>query len=336
MNSYEELGLRPDATTEEIRQAYRSLARLLHPDQQADENLRRLAEVQMKRLNAIHDTLMDPLRRQQYDASLTQNRALVSLAPRPSIRRSWFGRDAGLLVAGMAAASLYWQLSGTPAQTPDIRRPVEPEQASFVSGKLAARRQRGAPPASKSRSQLPRRERGTGAGRGEAATPDFLPQPFSGLPARVPPVEPPSLSAAAMQAALPAPADGQPAAVHPRFAGTWVYVPPRVAPSQKALYRADYIEAVIVEDAGVLRGRYRARYEVPDRPISSEVAFRFEGSATNDLASLSWSGAGGAEGEVKLKLLSRNSMQLDWMATALGTQLGLASGTAVLVRREER
>lgn len=39
---------------------------------------------------------------------------------------------------------------------------------------------------------------------------------------------------------------------------------------------------------------------------------------------------------LKLKLLSRNSMRLEWIATELGSQLGLASGTAVLTRRQER
>jgi hypothetical protein len=74
---------------------------------------------------------------------------------------------------------------------------------------------------------------------------------------------------------------------------------------------------------------------VADRPISSEVSFRFEGRAEAGGASLTWTGAGGAEGEAKLALLSRNSMRLDWVATTLGTQLGLASGTAVLTRRQE-
>jgi hypothetical protein len=115
----------------------------------------------------------------------------------------------------------------------------------------------------------------------------------------------------------------------------WVYVRPRKPGSQQALYPAEYVEAVVIEEAGVLRGRYRARYEIADRPISSEVAFRFQGKADREEATLDWDGAGGARGQLRLKLLSRNSMRLDWVATELGSQLGLASGTAILTRRQE-
>jgi curved DNA-binding protein CbpA len=44
MNYYEELRLTPSASAEEIRQAYRELVRLLHPDQRREEGLRRAAE----------------------------------------------------------------------------------------------------------------------------------------------------------------------------------------------------------------------------------------------------------------------------------------------------
>jgi hypothetical protein len=133
---------------------------------------------------------------------------------------------------------------------------------------------------------------------------------------------------------LAAPQSG-PAEAAFQFGGTWVYVRPREPESRRALYPAEYVEAVVVEEAGVLRGRYRARYEVADRPISSEVAFRFQGKADHGDATLDWDGAGGARGELKLKLLSRNSMRLEWIATELGSQLGLASGTAILTRRQE-
>jgi hypothetical protein len=101
------------------------------------------------------------------------------------------------------------------------------------------------------------------------------------------------------------------------------------------MYPAEYVEVVIVEQSGTLRGRYRARYRVPDRPISAEVAFRFEGRYDTGTAELPWTGAGGAKGDLKLKLISRDKVELSWIATALGSQMGLASGTAVLTRRQE-
>ena len=70
MTYYEELGVAPNAPASEIRQAYRVLARLVHPDGQADERVRGMAERQMKRLNDLLATLLDPRRRREYDDSL--------------------------------------------------------------------------------------------------------------------------------------------------------------------------------------------------------------------------------------------------------------------------
>jgi hypothetical protein len=71
MNYYEELGLTPEATPEEIHQAHRKLTKLLHPDQQTDEVLRRLAEAQMRRLNSIVDVLSGSDSRKQYDKGIS-------------------------------------------------------------------------------------------------------------------------------------------------------------------------------------------------------------------------------------------------------------------------
>jgi hypothetical protein len=101
------------------------------------------------------------------------------------------------------------------------------------------------------------------------------------------------------------------------------------------MYPAEYVEAVIVEQSGILRGRYRARYRVPNRPISAEVTFRFEGRHNPGVAELPWTGAGGARGDLKLKRISQDKVELTWIATDLGSQMGLASGTAVLTRRQE-
>jgi hypothetical protein len=335
MNYYEELGLRPDASPDEIRQAYRGLARLLHPDQQPDESLRRLAESQMRRLNTIHDTLVEPSRRREYDAGLVRSLMVVGPESPSAARRtaSFSLRDAGLVAAGIAVASLYWQLATPPRPGP---RPPATE-ATAVSIESDGGRPR---PRLTDRPAIAQRRRtqplaAVSAAPARPAAPD--------LPALVV-AEPPHVPIAAdvtlpPVAFVPAPATSsiQPVTVDdvPRFGGTWVYVRPRLPTSQRSLYPADYVETVISEEGATLRGRYRARYDVADRPISSEVTFRFEGRAEKGGASLTWIGAGGAGGQAKLVLLSRNSMRIDWIATTLGTQLGLASGTAVLTRREK-
>jgi curved DNA-binding protein CbpA len=79
MTYYEELGIPEAASIEEIRHAYRRLVRLVHPDQIADEELRRLAELQMKRLNGVLAELVDEERRAVYDASLRGPLAAVAV-----------------------------------------------------------------------------------------------------------------------------------------------------------------------------------------------------------------------------------------------------------------
>lgn len=70
MTYYEELGLDARASSDQIRAAYRELARILHPDRQRQARARALANIQMHRLNAIVETLNDAALRAAYDRSL--------------------------------------------------------------------------------------------------------------------------------------------------------------------------------------------------------------------------------------------------------------------------
>ncbi|MDP4144442.1 MAG: DnaJ domain-containing protein [Bacillota bacterium] len=57
-NPYEVLGVREGASKEEIKKAYRELAKKYHPDQYGNNPLRDLAEERMRDINEAYDYLM--------------------------------------------------------------------------------------------------------------------------------------------------------------------------------------------------------------------------------------------------------------------------------------
>lgn len=57
-NPYEVLGVDKNATEEEIKAAYKELARKYHPDNYADNPLSDLAEEKMKEINEAYDAIM--------------------------------------------------------------------------------------------------------------------------------------------------------------------------------------------------------------------------------------------------------------------------------------
>ena len=69
---YEVLGVAPEASTEDIRQAYVRLAKANHPDRRLGDDLarRQRADATIKAANAAWNVLRDPARRAEYDRTL--------------------------------------------------------------------------------------------------------------------------------------------------------------------------------------------------------------------------------------------------------------------------
>ena len=119
-NLYQVLQVSPEANTDVIRAAYRTLARAHHPDVNADPEATR----QMRRLNAAYQILSDPDRRARYDAARARTAAVRSAGSRPSAR--------GRVVAARAATEF-----ASPRQVGPRRRDAEPLALAAVSASPA-------------------------------------------------------------------------------------------------------------------------------------------------------------------------------------------------------
>jgi curved DNA-binding protein CbpA len=351
---YEELGVAPDASPEEIRDAFRLFVRLLHPDQHTDPQLKEIAENQMRKLNRVYAVLSDPESRRQYDEDLEDDRVvpIIVNSPRPGLRlpRTTLAWSAAIAVS---AGVLIWlasdNSSGVPTRATETSGTLIAASAPASSGNPAAIQESDASQISRLRADLKTaiadrdaaiveldklrgaiqiRTRETPQAPNSRVLEGTEPQPLTltELPSAP---KPPVLAGTALPR-VERPANRQ-------MAGFWFYTKPPDGQTNKnqTLYPPEYIEATITEEAGTVHGRYRSRFLIVDRTISPEVNFTFTGTRNGLQCNCQWTGAAGAKGELVLKLTSDNAMRIDWSASELGTQQGLISGTAVLTRRIE-
>src|SRR5262245_16648872 len=103
---YKVLGLRPEARNDEIKAAFRRLAKQYHPDRRpADKR----AETRFKEINAAYAILSDADTRTRYDAGLSQRR---------SLRRQRVRKTAGTMAASfvltvtVTSAAMLWRQQG--------------------------------------------------------------------------------------------------------------------------------------------------------------------------------------------------------------------------------
>ena len=72
MDPYKVLGVAPDATDEQVKAAYRDLARKYHPDNYANNPLADLAQEKMKQINEAYDTITKQRKASQSSAGSYQ------------------------------------------------------------------------------------------------------------------------------------------------------------------------------------------------------------------------------------------------------------------------
>ena len=357
MSFYEEFGVPNDASVEEIRLAYKTLARVLHPDNQPDEKLRAVAACQMKRLHEVLDTFLDPQKRRAYDESLSaaaysnaamhwashadnqpsiRSRAEFGLAESPLRHWSW------ILIGCMIFGSGYWYLTArVPATAESVPNGAAVASPPSATGpplrpiEEAAAKHAIADPVGESR--LSPVGRAALPERPSAAKPELpglpnIPAPVTavlfGLPlataysTRVPEVR--ERETASSVANVPGSS----------FAGDWLYAPAVEKPDPR-LYPPVDIEFRITEKDGMLDGQYRARYKVPDAAVSQDVIFQVQGkSSPGTSAALVWTSNDGSNGEIDLNLRQPNLMRVTWWTTQLGRRLGVSSGVATLLRQQ--
>jgi hypothetical protein len=382
MTYYEELGLTASAAPDEIRKAHRTVCRLLHPDQQTEDSLRQAAELQMRRLNAIVDILLDPQQRRRYDESLRaplRNPLLFSnAAPRPDAPAPFSLLDLiGIVVAAVivtlvaiwffAGDFIHWrgpasELTAAPRVLPASTRADpsrNPKKMVHLTPEKAPRQFPGTlnpqenavmpdavrlPPPAEPKPRYELTQRGAILPRqNHFAFPKPPAEIQTGLGLDRFPLSPLATPPPGLALSMPAPETAiiadTPAPASAAFTGLWLLSSSgkAYASSSRTRQAPQYIQISLHRGVNdTIYGQYSARYEVPDRPISPEVAFTFQGPVMGNSAAFDWEATDGSSGALELKLLNPQSMQVTWHVVTFGSRIGIAGGAAVVIRNETR
>ena len=302
---YDDLGLPPGASEEEIRETYLNRVRVLHPDLQREPSRKRQAESQMKRVSRAYAVLSDPERRRRYDAELAGGGGEESGASAAGNRKKGRSRARAVITLGWlicafaGTVGIGWYVSQQTFQ------PSAPEQVSAAP--VPAPAAQPAPPGDLDslRSDLSaaraERDRAIEQNILQAKELDFLTGRILAPPAGT-----------------------------GHFSGIWVL--PKLTGSPSA-FTPEAVDLILSEQQGAIRGRYRARYPGMGTPEPPMVRFYLEGKSQGGVANATWIGAGGSKGEIQMKLASENALQLVWSTIQPGKQSGPDSGTVALVRK---
>jgi curved DNA-binding protein CbpA len=330
---YEELGVEETASAEEIRDAFRALARLLHPDQQSDPQLKEMAERQMRKLNRIYAVLSDADRRTAYDEALNEPRNAAPIIV-------FSGADGNLkklivrlsVITGivLGSALLIWFMATTTIN--DGRM----QEAHASSGRNADG------PAVDAGDQIARLRDQLRSAEAERDSALVQLQKIGGKAAVLKAREEEARAAsgpvklvAEKEPPPRAAASQTPAANLAQFAGLWFFSKGNgsASPGGKSQYPPEYIQLNVSEKSGVLHGQYHSRYQVLDHAISPDVDFTFTGAPAGNALTCAWEGPGGARGRVTMKLVSPGIVDLAWSANELGSLQWLTNGDATLIRK---
>ena len=314
---YEQLGVEPTASAEQIRETHRSLVRLLHPDQQTDLQLKAAAEAQMRILNRIYSVLSEPDKRAKYDLSLrgVDQRAGLVFSEESVLRLKLRLKRGGLAVGGaVLLAALIWSTSGASR---------DGEEGGEVAQKVLDRAT-----GSTSNDSSDEVQRLRGEVRDLENQRNRALQELAQLRGSEPP------ASAAVTAPLALPAATGVSAPRSSFGGAWHWTRAmEVAGGPVGSYHPEFIEATLLEQDGVIKGSYKARYRTPDSSINPDVSFEFAATVAGPILICPWTGPGGARGQVMIRQTSKDSLQIDWTANQLGVRQKISTGTAVLARK---